>query len=140
MTAKEYLSQIRRLTNKIIRLEREKEQLLEIASSPKTNTFERNYNASRATEASFVKYVEKADEVNRLIQSESARLNELKDSIISAVMELESSDERYLLISRYIEFASWEKIAERLNFSLSWVYKLHGRALRNFQKKIVQDS
>ena len=35
--------------------------------------------------------------------------------------------------SRYFLFMSWEQIANKLNYSLSHTFKLHGRALENFK-------
>ena len=140
MTAKEYLMQLKHLSDKIDRLEREKKQLLELASTPAGNSFEPHYNPNSPTKAAFEKFIDKAYEVDALMKEEQKRLTVLKDKISELILALDDADERYLLLLRYIKFASWEQIATDLHYSISWVYKLHGRALQNFQKKIVEDS
>ncbi len=140
MTAKEYLSQIRRLTIRISRLKLEKQQFLDLASTPSAVSFEPRFSASRPTSASFEKLVDKASEIDETICAEQNRLDRLIAAATERILDMEDFDERYILLQRYIKFASWEHIAADLHYSISWVYKLHGRALQGFQKKIVEDS
>lgn len=140
MMPKEYLSQIRHLTHRINRYTRERDQLLELATKPASNSFESHYNPNRKTDAPFVKFVDKANDLDAMIQEDKKLLLALTDRITGLILELEDPDERYLLLLRYIKLASWEQIAVDLNYSISWIYKLHGRALQSFQKKIVENS
>lgn len=140
MTSKEYLSQIRRLTNRISRLALERQQFLELASTPSPVSYEPRFSANRRTSAPFEKLVDKAADIDNAIREEQARLDSLISEAARKILEIEDFDERYILLQRYIKFASWEHIAADLHYSVSWVYKLHGRALQSFQKKIVEDS
>ena len=140
MTAKEYLQQIRQITNRINRYTRERDQLLELATKPASNSFEPHYNPNRKTDAPFIKLVDKANDLDAMIQEDKKLLLALTDRITGLILEIEDPDERYLLLLRYIKLAGWEQIAADLNYSISWIYKLHGRALQSFQKKIVEDS
>lgn len=67
----------------------------------------------------------------------NARIDELVDmkkeafSMISKVPDL---DQQNILIGRYIQLKKWEDIALELNFSIQWVYELHGKGLLAFSQ------
>lgn len=140
MTAKEYLQQIRWLTNRIDRYSREREELIELASKPSSPSFNTCHNPNKPINAPYVKLIDKAADLESQIQGDKEYLCVLTDKITELILEIEDPDERYLLLLRYIKLESWEQIAASLNYSVSWIYKLHGRALHSFQKKIVEDS
>ena len=82
--------------------------------------------------------MEKANELDSKIEEEKARLNQLVQRVTEEILQLDDTNESDLLVYRYVNLASWEEIAERMNFSESWLYKLHRSALSSFQKKIVE--
>lgn len=49
--------------------------------------------------------------------------------IDSVIKRVENNDYRTLLMLRYLNFNTWEEIAEKMNYSVQWVHKLHGRAV-----------
>lgn len=50
-----------------------------------------------------------------------------------AIRELEDEDERDVLFYRYIKGLEWWEIARSMDYSESWIYELHGRALRKLK-------
>lgn len=49
------------------------------------------------------------------------------------ISRLEDQDERDVLFYRYIKGYDWWKIAQIMDYSESWIYELHGRALRKIE-------
>ena len=69
MTAREYLSQAYRLEQRIVLLKDEIEALKEVMSSVSSPGLEEHYNATRNTDAPFVKTVEKLMEYQEELPS-----------------------------------------------------------------------
>lgn len=61
-----------------------------------------------------------------------AEVKTYKD-ITCKIDELEDEDEREVLYYRYIKDKEWWEIAKTMGFSESWIYELHGRALKNLK-------
>lgn len=73
----------------------------------------------------FDRLVELDEKIDRLVD----RLVEIKLDIISAVSELEDGRYRTLLLKRYVECTSFEKVAVDMCYSIRQVWRLHGEAL-----------
>ena len=59
---------------------------------------------------------------------------DLKSKITKKIDELPDIEYRLVLMLRYLDFKTWEEIAEMMNYSRQWVTKIHGRALNSLQK------
>ena len=55
------------------------------------------------------------------------------NDISGRIRELEDEDERDVLFYRYIKGLEWWEIARSMDYSESWIYELHGRALRKLK-------
>ena len=62
-------------------------------------------------------------------------LVDLKNTTMKAIQSLPDFDQQNVLIARYIDGKKWLDIAFDLNFSISQVYKIHGKALISFSEK-----
>ncbi len=58
---------------------------------------------------------------------------DLKSEITKKIDELPDMEYRLVLMLRYLDFKTWEEIAEIMNYSVRWIYKLHGLALKKFK-------
>ena len=58
------------------------------------------------------------------------RLIDLKREIVGLIKAVVNAECQTILELRYLCFKSWEQIAYDLNYSVSWVLKLHYKALR----------
>ena len=58
--------------------------------------------------------------------------------ITNAVSRLEKPLYRAIFTARYINFKTWEEIAEELELDLRWVYRLNQRALGEMEKIIEE--
>ena len=53
--------------------------------------------------------------------------------IAQQIKKLRSENEMDVLFYRYIKGLDWWEIAEKMQFSERWIYKLHGKALAHFE-------
>lgn len=133
MTAKEYLNQARHLDALINCRLREIDYWRDLSSSILGMKFDgMPHSPNRPTEASFVRCLEKIDEIQRDMKDKVAYLVRLKEEINTAIDMLASRDEQLLLRYRYLDDFTWEEISRMLNVSLRTVHRIHGSALQNF--------
>lgn len=134
MTAKEYLKQIRLLDS---RIRMKKEQLDELQASI---VFLRGiaYDADRVQSspednmsASIARLVELENEIIR----DTTELSVKKNKIIGEIQQLDDAQLEKLLHMRYIQFLTFENIADEMNIDIRWVYYMHKKSLKTFQKK-----
>lgn len=67
----------------------------------------------------------------------NTRIDELvtmKKEAFSMINRIPDLDQQNILIGRYIQLKKWEDIALELNFSIQWVYELHGKGLLAFSQ------
>lgn len=76
------------------------------------------------------------------IEEMETRLDEMideyvgkKNKIISQIDSMDNESSYDVLFSRYIEKKTFEKIATDMNYSFRQVTRLHGKALKEFEKK-----
>lgn len=138
MTAKEYLRQIRRIDIHIDHLLKERDEL------ERAQTFLRSpqidgdrVQTSPSGDPPWMGYIIKWDALTERIGEEWDRLIDLKMRILTELHALD--DMRYItiLVKRYVEFKSWRKIAYEMNYSIDHVFRLHGEALKEFEKQII---
>lgn len=133
MTVKIFLQKVRR-QNEVIRMyERELKDLRIRAVNISSPTLgERVQSNHQSSLDEIVEKIEsQADKVNEAWQS----YMEVKDQAISLI-NMEQDEYRKCVIYRYyILCQPWEQIAVEMHFSLRWVTKLHGQALRDLEKE-----
>ena len=121
--AKDFLNQISRLDALINRLlntvATERSRLTSIGCELKQDKVQ-----TSGPKNSLEETICKIDELERTI---NARIDELVD--------LKNTTMKAILIARYIDGKKWLDIAFDLNFSISQVYKIHGKALISFSEK-----
>ena len=136
MTTKEWLNRARRLDYEISALIRAKdnawEQVISITSSPSGVVV-----SSTKDPHKFDRVIELDDKIDRRIDELCA----IKAEILSAINKVEDTSLRTLLLERYINCKTWERIAVDMCYSFSTVvqYK-HPQALnaiRPFIEKFI---
>ncbi len=132
MTAKEYLSQAKRLDEAINCRLRELDYWRNLSRTVSGGGFEEHHNPNRPTEAPFVRCFEKIDEMQRDVNDRIDELVDLRKAVNAAIDAMENSEERLLLRCRYLDSLSWEDICRIMNVSLRTAHRIHGTALQNF--------
>ena len=144
MTAKEYLEQYMHLTWDIDRIDRDIERINDEIDSMSINYdgMPRGSGISKKPEDIAVKL--SALEAKK--QKQRARAVSKREEIVKTIAAVESPSLSKLLYDRYIEFMTWEKIAEDIARSEYWKRdtcsefwartEMHSRALEAVEKII----
>lgn len=82
----------------------------------------------------FTKIIDKIVLLQEKINEEIDQLVELKKQARTLIHML--TDERYktVLTEYYLNHKTWEQVADCMNYDLRWVYRIHGKALKEFSK------
>ncbi|MCI6060869.1 MAG: DUF1492 domain-containing protein [Dorea sp.] len=132
MTAKEYLSQGYRLEQIIKLIKMDIEYWQDLASSVSSPGFEEHFNATRNTDAPFVKQIYKMMEYQDLLTEKLELHMNLKREMQKAIEEMSNQDERLVLEFRYIKNLTWPRIADLMYVDESTVRRWHNKALNHF--------
>ena len=140
MNAKDYLSKARRMDDQIKADLRELEHWRELSVSISGCNYGPHYNASRSVEATFVKCMEKIADLEEKIKREANDLILLKVDMLERIHSLGNLDYQSVLELRYLSYRTWEQVAVEMNYSIRWIYKLHGKALQEMEQRLKECS
>ena len=127
---KTYLRAYRKHGKRIKRIESEIEEIRNMKMYPSSinNGMPHGFNQSDLSSYA-VALQEREDE---LYQEGVKQVQTYKD-IEYRINKLENQDERDVMFYKYIKGFTWWQIAQLMEYSESWIYELHGRALKNIQ-------
>lgn len=129
MTAKEYLSQGYRLDQRIRLVREEITNLQELAGSVSSPGFEEHYNATRNTEAPFIRTIYKIMELEDKQNDLLNQMLEFKQEMCEVIDSVNDLNERMVLYYRYVVNESWQDIGKRLFVDERTVRRWHNKAL-----------
>lgn len=131
LTAKEYLSQYRKLNIEINSLSAELSQIRDLIYQTKGERVAgksrgRNYKSG----AVFEDLLARIEIISERINAKIDAAVKIRDEISAAIDRVENEILRTLLRYRYICCYTWERIAVELNYTERNVCYLHGKALQ----------
>ena len=132
MTAKEYLRQLKYLDNRINAKLLEREQIRTIAEKTTVSLSEKVQTSSSGTKMDDV--VVRLVELEELINKDIDKLVELREEAGNKINRISNDKYKIVLSMYYLSNKTFEEVAELTNMSFRWVHKLHGRALKEFEK------
>lgn len=131
--AKDYFSQIRK-TDRLI------QRLTDTVNTLRSSLTSQNYDlkpdkvqtsgAKDTLGETVVKIIALKDDINARIDE----LVDMKKDAFNRIGKIPDLDQQNILIGRYIQLKKWEDISEELNYSMQWVFELHGKGLLAFAK------
>jgi len=131
MTAKQYLRQAYRLNELINSHIREVEQLRLLSTSvPSTDFSKERVQGGKLPGDRISNIITKIVDLEKQINDEIDNLIDLKKEIHDAIDAVQNPDQQLVLRCRYIEFLTWEKTAECLNYSIKQIHRIHSAALQ----------
>ena len=134
MNAKEYLSQAlwldQMIESKLEQLETLRGLSMKVTSSFREDKVTGGNNEKSVMESTIVKVIELEEEIN----ADFNRLIDLKKDIQNTIKKMEDINYQLLLEMRYINGKNWEDIAQQLNYNNRTVFKVHGKALKQFER------
>lgn len=135
MTAKEYLSQLRRLNVVINNKIKELDELRAMSGCVSGIDYSTDkVQVSPQAGGSFENIIERIIILGQDINKEIDDYVDIKHKIINQINGL--NDYRYVevLYKKYVEFKRFEEVAVDMNYTYQYTIELHGYALNNFYK------
>ncbi|WP_308009295.1 DUF1492 domain-containing protein [uncultured Fusobacterium sp.] len=134
MTKKEYLRQGFKLKREI---EHDKKILEELKSNldglQALQNSEKVQGGPVKDDSGIVNRMNKVIELENKIKNKLCKLNDFQEKLLSELEGIKNIDEKILMESRYILNLKWESIADKIGYSLSQTYRIHGKILENFK-------
>ncbi len=133
MNTKEFLSQAYGLNEIINSNLRELEEIRALSTSIttlKTETKVKTSTISDITSNVVAKIVDYEREINKEID----KFIDIKKELRQIISIVEKPNERLLLRLRYLEFLTWEQVAEKMSYSLKQIYRIHIKAIESVEK------
>lgn len=128
MNVKSYLNQARMLDK---RIDSKLEQIDRLRSLSERVTTTLSFSPKGAGGANRTEYcIERIWQLEKEVTEDIDRLVDMKSGIRGAIDEVKNDKYKLLLECRYLCGDTWERIAEKMEIGVRWVYELHGRALQ----------
>lgn len=140
MTAKEYLTALKKLDIRIKQKKEHAEELRQAVTGTESFDYSKLRVQASLTEDKLGDSVIKIMELEYEIQQLIIDMHEQKNRIINEIHDLDNADYIRLLYMRYVEYLSLEEIAVKMCFSYDRIRHMHGYALQEFQKKMKDDT
>lgn len=134
MNAKEYLSQAvwldRMIDSKLEQLEMLKSLAMKVTSSFTKEKISGGNIEKSKMESTMVKVIDLEHEINADID----RLVNLKKDIQDTINKMDDINQQLLLELRYLGGKGWDEIAASMGYDPRTVYRIHGKALKEFER------
>ncbi len=128
MTTKEWLDKGRKLDKEINEMIEMRDKAfysacgsVKAADGEKVQTSRRN-----STEEKFAEYAQ----CTAIIDKRIDELYQYRQKMLEKIKRVDNSEYRALLIARYINCKTWEKVAEDMHYMVRNIYNLHEQALK----------
>lgn len=132
MAAKQYLQQIYRCNGLIQENLEEINNLHAISTNIASPDLTKEMvSKTKSSEASFVNAVNKLVDLEKSTDAKMAELLDLRMEIRKTIGQVEDAKQMLILRYRYMDFMKWEDIAEKMDYSLKSVYRIHSAALNS---------
>lgn len=140
MDAKEYLTQIRKISMQINEKSEEIAKL-KVQIEGGSISYEKDGTTSGHTDTErnahmIMRLTELKDEINHQVDM----LILAKQRAMALIDMVPDANQMTVLYERYIHLRSWEKISEKLNYSLHYIYRIHNLALDEFNRILKEDT
>lgn len=136
MTVKEFLRSVREQDRLLRAYEQELEDLRHRAyniSSPKLGDKIQSNHLATLDEI-----VDKLDSQIEKVNAAWDELIDKRDKAKALIDKVEDESGRCVLYRYYILGQTWELIAVETNYTIRWVYKLHGKTLQDLEKEFIK--
>lgn len=138
MDTKQYLNQISRLDlmikNKITELSTLREMCYGLSAIPNEERVQSTPNFDKIGTV-----ISKLDGLERSIDSLVDEFIDKRTKIISQIDSMEDESMYNVLFARYVEKKTFEKISDEMNYSFKQTTRIHGNALREFEKNFGEE-
>lgn len=127
---KSYLREYRKHGKRIKRIEAEIDEIKSMKMYPSMNNDGMPHGSSQSDLSSYA--VELQEKEEQLYQEGIKQVKAYRE-IAYRIKQLKDQDERDVLFYRYIKGYDWWNVAQIMDYSESWIYELHGKALKKIK-------
>lgn len=127
---KQFLREYRMKTRRIHRIEAEIDEIRSMKMYPSVNNDGMPHGSGQSDMS---EYAAELCEKEEKLYEEGVDQVKIYNKISHRISELENEDERDVLFYRYIKGLRFWEIAQKMDYSEEWIYKLHGRALQHLR-------
>lgn len=132
-TSKAYLQQIYHIRQELKALTRKREQIQSELYAVRSPQLGERVKSSGGNDQ-MTRLIAQCEKMTARITDRAEKLEQLREEIEAQIQKVPHPKYRFVLTERYELCLTWEQIAEDLDVSVRYVYKLHGRALAAFEK------
>lgn len=132
---KEYLSKIKHIDSDIrsrqSELDRFRQSIMIKTSTIKAQVVQETRQG--AFDERYMKLIEQAEEIN-------LKIDKLVDTKVRVSNEIDLMDDRVsriILREKYINLKTYEQIAEMMSYDVSYIHRMHGKALNQFKDAML---
>lgn len=137
MTAKEYLSQVRRLRHLVKREQDQIAELRAMAESVGALRYDRDVVQSSPSNDAMPNCLIRITEAEARARQKLEEYFDLTATVISQLNQITPGLYSDVLYMRYIEGKNLFRIADELNYDYNYIRKVHGWALQAFGNKFL---
>ena len=132
MTAKEYLNRVRQQNYVVRQAEKELTAVKSDILSLKAASLSEKVSGTKESDLAD-KYVKLEKYFDKVI-AEWDKLIDMRIEAKAMIAMVPEGKQQAVLYARYINCEDWEQIASELHYSWKGIFKLHGRALKTFER------
>lgn len=137
MTAKQYLSQVRRLRHHVKREQDHVMELRQMAESVGAIRYDKDIIQSSPTNDQLPNYLIQLTEAEERAEKRIQEYLEIMLIIREQIDKILPGIYSDVLYMRYIEGKNLNRIADELSYNYDYIRRVHGRALQAFEKKFL---
>lgn len=134
MNAKKYLQQIEKFSccieHKKLLLKEISNKLLSVPSFQYSEDKISGGNKNLGFDEYIIKKIELENEIN----ADVLCLERLKNEITNKIHKLDNPIYINILFKHYVQFKNFDEIAEETYYEIGYIYNMHGKALKAFEK------
>lgn len=132
MTAKEYMNRVRRQYYVVKQAEEELTAIKADILSLKASSMTEHVSGTKESDLAD-KYIKLEKYFDRVI-GEWDKLIDMRIEAKAMIKMLPDETQQAVLYARYINCSRWENIASDMGYSWRGIFKIHGLALKNFER------
>ena len=139
MRAKEYLRQINTMQKRIDSLRDEVDKLRDSISHPKPINYDKDPVQGGSQSDGMTNTIAKYVDLEREIEQKVDELIMFRHKVVGEINQLKEANHIELLRLRYVDGYTFEQIACTMTYSFRQVLRIHGYALKEFDRVILHN-
>ena len=139
MNAREILESFKKLESELNQIRKQIEELRSSIDSIQAISYDKERVQTSGISNVVENFVIRSEKLIDMLIKKQEEVTENKQNIIDMINTLDDSKLIEVLHRRYIDLMSFNAIADSMNFSTVYIFKLHEKGLKELEKKLYID-